>query len=630
MTLGRGRSRRRRPRTVPEHELPTVVQDFTATELDFLRMSDEDIEKAIAEIKAALRKMPAMSARQAERTRRPTSCARCASSAASPSTPKARCWSSSATRACCAPRASRSACRRSSRTAAAAGSPPNTACCRARPTRAPSARRRAASSRGRTQEIQRLIGRSLRAVVDLAALGRAHHQARLRRAAGRRRHAHRGDHRRLRRAARRARLAAARRGCLAAIPIARLRRRRLGRHRPGHAGARPRLRRGLGLRLRHERRDDRRRRLRRGAGHRRGRSVLAAASSTRCSRSPSAASRELIARAEKGAWPRLSCVDYYRRRAARVRSDLRQAGAPGRPRVLRKAHPRAPRAARACWRSPAAPATGRSSSRAARARWSRPISPRSRCASRSPRTYARRDVHFRVADAYVLPRFPRPLRWRRSPCSGGRTSRSAAHRRIPRLAARAPRAGRARRPAWTIASSTARARRSPSATPRATPTSCRRLADGSEIRVLKNFPTEADLRAHSRRMRASFRIERSSTTGSPTTRLTMKRRRLASRTIPGKLREIEAILGARARARAAGELGIAEADEPHATFVENALAKARHASRAARPAGARRRLGPVRRRARRRAGRAFGVLRRPRGQPRASATRATTQSCSRN
>lgn len=30
---------------------------------------------------------------------------------------------------------------------------------------------------------------------------------------------------------------------------------------------------------------------------------------------------------------------------------------------------------------------------------------------------------------------------------------------------------------------------------------------------------------------------------------------------------------------AQGELGIAEADEPHATFVENALAKARHAAR---------------------------------------------------
>jgi serine/threonine protein phosphatase PrpC len=44
------------PRTIPSYELPTDVQDFTATDLDFLRMSDEDVEKAIAEIKAALRK----------------------------------------------------------------------------------------------------------------------------------------------------------------------------------------------------------------------------------------------------------------------------------------------------------------------------------------------------------------------------------------------------------------------------------------------------------------------------------------------------------------------------------------------------------------------------------------------
>ena len=46
------------PPTVPTYELPTDVQDFTATDPDFLRMSDEDIEKAIAEIKAALRKTP--------------------------------------------------------------------------------------------------------------------------------------------------------------------------------------------------------------------------------------------------------------------------------------------------------------------------------------------------------------------------------------------------------------------------------------------------------------------------------------------------------------------------------------------------------------------------------------------
>jgi XTP/dITP diphosphohydrolase len=50
---------------------------------------------------------------------------------------------------------------------------------------------------------------------------------------------------------------------------------------------------------------------------------------------------------------------------------------------------------------------------------------------------------------------------------------------------------------------------------------------------------------------------------------------------PGKLREIEALLsGARIEVVPQGALGVAEAEEPHATFVENALAKARHASRA--------------------------------------------------
>lgn len=44
------------PSTVPYCELPTEVQDFTATDPDFLRMSDEDIDKAIAEIRAALRR----------------------------------------------------------------------------------------------------------------------------------------------------------------------------------------------------------------------------------------------------------------------------------------------------------------------------------------------------------------------------------------------------------------------------------------------------------------------------------------------------------------------------------------------------------------------------------------------
>jgi XTP/dITP diphosphohydrolase len=51
---------------------------------------------------------------------------------------------------------------------------------------------------------------------------------------------------------------------------------------------------------------------------------------------------------------------------------------------------------------------------------------------------------------------------------------------------------------------------------------------------------------------------------------------------PGKLREITALLAPRSiEVVAQSELGIADADEPHPTFLENALAKARHASRAA-------------------------------------------------
>lgn len=49
---------------------------------------------------------------------------------------------------------------------------------------------------------------------------------------------------------------------------------------------------------------------------------------------------------------------------------------------------------------------------------------------------------------------------------------------------------------------------------------------------------------------------------------------------PGKLREIGTMLAPLAiEVVAQGALGVTEADEPHCTFVENALAKARHASR---------------------------------------------------
>jgi len=51
---------------------------------------------------------------------------------------------------------------------------------------------------------------------------------------------------------------------------------------------------------------------------------------------------------------------------------------------------------------------------------------------------------------------------------------------------------------------------------------------------------------------------------------------------PGKVREIEAIAHGALELVLQSTLGIAEAGEPHASFVENALAKARHASRAAR------------------------------------------------
>lgn len=48
----------------------------------------------------------------------------------------------------------------------------------------------------------------------------------------------------------------------------------------------------------------------------------------------------------------------------------------------------------------------------------------------------------------------------------------------------------------------------------------------------------------------------------------------------GKLKEFSAILAqADIRMIGQGELGVSEADEPFGTFVENALAKARHASR---------------------------------------------------
>jgi serine/threonine protein phosphatase PrpC len=44
------------PRTMPFYDLPTEVQDFSATDPDALRMTEADIDGAIAEIRAALKK----------------------------------------------------------------------------------------------------------------------------------------------------------------------------------------------------------------------------------------------------------------------------------------------------------------------------------------------------------------------------------------------------------------------------------------------------------------------------------------------------------------------------------------------------------------------------------------------
>ena len=102
---------------------------------------------------------------------RPTRFAPSASSAPYRAMPRAPASSASARRMCCARRRRESRCRHGSRARGGAGSRRNTACCRAPPPSARGARPRPASRPGRTQEIQRLIGRSLRAVTDLTALG---------------------------------------------------------------------------------------------------------------------------------------------------------------------------------------------------------------------------------------------------------------------------------------------------------------------------------------------------------------------------------------------------------------------------------------------------------------------------
>ena len=126
---------------------------------------------------------------------------------------------------------------------------------------------------GRTHEISRLVGRSLRALRGLQGARREHDRHRLRRAAGGRRHQDRRGDRRVRGARGRDRLAAQARQA-EGQPARRLRRRGLRRDRQRRAAARPVLRGGLGGRDRHERGLHRHRGLRGDPGHRRGRAVL--------------------------------------------------------------------------------------------------------------------------------------------------------------------------------------------------------------------------------------------------------------------------------------------------------------------------------------------------------------------
>ena len=152
------------------------------------------------------------------------------------------------------------------------GSPPSTRCCPG--LRRSGSGREAAKGKqsGRTHEIQRLIGRSLRAVTDLVGHGRAAGDRGLRRAAGRRGDAHRVDLRRLRGPARLLHPARAE----AHGVVASTDRRLCG----GVGGCRrrclsvgPGLLRGLARRGGHEHRHDRIGALHRGAGDRRGHGV---------------------------------------------------------------------------------------------------------------------------------------------------------------------------------------------------------------------------------------------------------------------------------------------------------------------------------------------------------------------
>ena len=236
-------------------------ETFRVTGARFLQLPIDDVERVGS---------PSSSGRLHEpRTTGagPTSSGRSRSSPTTSSSRTGPCSSRRGRRGCCARRRSRRASRAGWPGAARAGSPPSTRCSRPRPASARSARRRPGSQKGRTVEIQRLIGRARARGHRLRGARRADALARLRRPPGRRRHPLRGDLRRVRR-----RQAGAR----SVRPLegdARLGRGRVARDRRRRAAPRPRLLGGLEGRRRPERGHDRRRAPRRGAGDRRAGAV---------------------------------------------------------------------------------------------------------------------------------------------------------------------------------------------------------------------------------------------------------------------------------------------------------------------------------------------------------------------
>ena len=225
----------------------------------------------------------------------PTSCARSSSRSTTSSSRTAPCSGRRARRTCSARRRSRRACRAGCRQRGRGWLTAEYSLLPASTGERTEREARAGKQGGRTVEIQRLIGRAIRAVADFEALGERTVWLDcdvLQADGGTRCAAISGAYVAARRALDRFGLAQG---------ADRLGRRRLGRHRRRRAAARPRLLRGLDRRGRHERRHDRRRPARRGAGDRRARRRSPRERSTSCSTSRAAGIDEIPPRSEEAA-----------------------------------------------------------------------------------------------------------------------------------------------------------------------------------------------------------------------------------------------------------------------------------------------------------------------------------------